>query len=253
MLSPYIQATNLSKSASIVHGFFGRQGGVSKGIYASLNVGVGSRDVAQDVQKNRSTVAQILGGDILHTVHQVHSPNVAVLQSAWQTPPQADAIVTKQKGCTIGVLTADCVPVLFADEKAGVIGCAHAGWKGALSGVIENTVAVMEEQGAHRENIFAAIGPCICQESYEVGEELRQHFLQQTGENTRYFIDGAEGKYWFDIGGYALAQCERAAIDSIEWLARDTYALEADYFSYRRTTHRKEEDYGRQVSAIALR
>lgn len=252
MTCPFRQATNLSELPRVAHGFFGRAGGVSEGLYASLNCGAGSHDTLENVQQNRHLLAQTLGAQELVSVHQIHSPSVVVWEQPWDAPPQADAIVTTQKHVAIGALTADCVPVLFADADAGVIACAHAGWKGALSGVIQNTVEAMCEQGAARANIRAAIGPCIAQDSYEVGEELRQHFLQQSRENDRFFGEGAEGKYWFDVGGYALAQCEAAGLEHTQRLALDTYMLEKDYYSYRRATHREETDYGRQVSAIAL-
>ncbi len=252
-----IQTKNLSDLSGVSHGFFTREGGVSEGIYASLNCGPGSKDDGLRVAENRARVAEAISGSKetpLCTLYQIHSPDVITLLQPWEhaDAPKADAMVTKQKNVVLGVLTADCTPVLFADAKAGVIGCAHAGWKGALSGIIRNTIEAMESLGATRANIHASIGACIAQDSYEVGEEFMQNFLQQSTENKWFFLDGAPGKYWFDLPAYVRSRLEKEAIASIGAVGEDTYMEEERYFSFRRTTHNSEADYGRQISAICL-
>lgn len=251
MTPPYCQANSL-KSSRIAHGFFGREGGVSAGIYASLNCGPGSNDEAADVLVNREKVRESLGGDVLCSLYQIHSPNVVTVSKPWQhaDAPKADAMVTNQPNIVIGVLTADCGPVLFADADAGIIGAAHAGWKGACNGVLENTLEAMVALGALRERIHAAIGPCIAQESYEVGAEMRAQFAP---EAHRFFASGAAGKFQFDLGGFNESCLQACGIGGVEWLREDTYAQESRYFSYRRTTHRAEPDYGRQISAIMVK
>ena len=240
----------------IVHGFFGREGGVSAGLYASLNCGPGSRDAAAAVTENRLRVAEALApGAALISLSQIHSPIVHTLDHA---PPQrleGDAMVTATPGLGLGILTADCAPVLLADAQAKVIGAAHAGWKGALGGVLEFTLEAMEKLGAARSRIGAAIGPCIAQENYEVGWEFRDKFLELGLRNRKFFIPspGKEGHYRFDLEGYAAHRLTAAGVASVEKMGVCTYPPENGFFSFRRTTHAGEPDYGRQVSAILLK
>lgn len=239
------------------HGFFTREGGVSKDIYASLNCGYGSNDDSECVRENRARVALKLGAEPekLLTVYQVHSPDVAVVTEPWtpDTAPQADAMVTAEPRIALGILTADCVPVLFADEKAHVIGAAHAGWKGAIGGVTDATVAAMERLGAQRERIAAAIGPCIARPSYEVNEDFRRRFEAEDPANERFFADARAGHAQFDLEAYVMHRLASAGIRRIEALGLDTYADEDRFFSYRRATHRGEPDYGRQIAIIGLK
>ena len=239
----------------VPHAFFTREGGVSKGIYASLNCGNGSRDAASDVRENRRRAASGLGfsADHLCTLYQVHSPNVVTLSTPIAPGQvQADALVTQTPGLLLGILTADCAPVLFADAQAGVVGAAHAGWKGAFTGVLENTIAAMADLGARE--IHAAIGPCISQESYEVGAEFLARFLEDSPENAAFFSpSGREGHAQFDLPGYVAHRLARAGLRHIGRIAKDTCAEEQAFFSYRRTTLRGEGDYGRQLSAIGLK
>lgn len=251
-----INATSLDQLDGVRHGFFTREGGVSGGIYASLNCGFGSDDRAENVTENRARVAGAIdvAAEALLTVYQIHSPNVVTVTEAWQPDgaPKADAMVTDRPGVALGILAADCAPVLFADPKAGVIGAAHAGWKGAFGGVVEATVAAMQELGADRRRISAAIGPCIAQQSYEVGSEFRDRFIAMTETHDRFFADGERsGHYQFDLPGFVRHRLDLAGIVAVETVARDTYADET-LFSYRRTTHRAEPDYGRNLSVIAL-
>lgn len=235
----------------IRHGFFTREGGVSEGIYASLNLGKGSSDAPTYVTENRARVAAYMGTDEanLLSCHQIHSPDVVTVNGPWQgARPEADAMVTDRKGVALGILTADCAPILFADADAGVIGAAHAGWKGAFSGVIGNTVAAMEALGASRGSIIAAIGPCIGPASYEVSDAFAAHFGQ---ENACFFRAGRQGHAYFDLPAYVLHRLENAGIRAI-WCGLDTLEDEARFFSYRRKTLRNEPDYGRQISAICL-
>ena len=241
----------------IRHGFFTRDGGVSGGFYASLNGGVGSRDAAGNVAENRARMAAALGVEParLLTAYQIHSPDVVVAETPWSSDarPRADAIVTRMRALAIGVTTADCGPVLFADPAAGVIGAAHAGWRGALAGIVEATVAAMERLGATRVNIRAAIGPMIRQANYEVGPDLIARFAAADHASNRFFCPAArDGHALFDLGGYLAARLERAGIGAVEDLGLCTYADPARFFSYRRATHRAEADYGRHVNAIAL-
>jgi len=251
-----IEAASL-KLTGIRHGFFTRDGGVSDGLYATLNGGTGSRDAAEKVAENRARMAAALGvaaGRFL-TCYQVHSPQVAVAESPWpaQARPRADAVVTRMRALAIGVTTADCGPVLLADPAGGVIGAAHAGWRGALTGVIEATVAAMEELGAARSRIRAAIGPMIRQDNYEVGPDLIARFAAEDGASRRFFKPaGRDGHALFDLAGYVATRLQRAGVTQIEDLKLCTYAEEARFFSYRRATHRGEADYGRHVNAIAL-
>jgi YfiH family protein len=247
----------LLDSPSIAHGFFGREGGVSEGLYAGLNCGPGSADNKAHVVENRARVAHALGQmpERLCTLYQIHSPNVVIVHEPYiGTPPQADAQVTNVAGITLGILTADCAPMLFADVAAGVIGAAHAGWKGAHGGVVENTVQAMEKLGAKRAHIRAVIGPCIAQTSYEVGAEFVARFTPD--EQAQFFIPsptGAAGKMHFDLPAYIVKTACAAGLQDVALLAMDTCSNDAQFFSYRRSTLRGEPGYGRQISVIALR
>jgi len=236
------------------HGFFTRRGGASSGVFEGLNCGFGSSDQAEIVATNRDRVADAMdvGKDRLVTVHQVHSADVVTLSEKPVESPRADGLVTATPGLTIAVLTADCQPVLFADREAGVIGAAHAGWKGALDGVLEATVDAMVNAGARRERIQAAIGPTISQRNYEVGEEFFERFFDEDPQNARFFINGADGKYLFDLPAYGLMRLRAAGVGQAEWIRHCTYADPARFYSYRRATHRDEADYGRLISAIRL-
>jgi YfiH family protein len=241
----------------IRHAFFTRAGGVSSGLYSSLNGGVGSRDDGGKVVENRARMAAALGVEPrrLLTAYQSHSPHVIVAQAPWTTEnrPQADAIVTRMRALAIGVTTADCGPVLLADPRAGVIGAAHAGWRGALTGVIEATLAAMERLDAARGEIRAAIGPMIRQSNYEVGPDLVGRFRSEDPASSRFFAPATrEGHAMFDLAGYIAARLKRAGAGAVEDVGLCTYADADRFFSYRRTTHRGEADYGRHVNAIAL-
>jgi YfiH family protein len=251
-----IQASSLNLP-NIRHAFFTREGGVSEGIYQSLNGGIGSRDAPENVRENRARMATALGVAATHLVscYQIHSPDVIVAEQPWtrETAPRADAIVTQMPGLAIGVSTADCGPILFADGEAGVIGAAHAGWKGALTGVLEATIKAMEKLGARRGRICAALGPMIRQPNYEVGAEFVERFVAADGANRRFFVPATRPDHaMFDLAGHIKSRLERTEIQSVEDLALCTYADPARFFSYRRTTHRGEPDYGRHVNAIAL-
>jgi polyphenol oxidase len=240
----------------VAHGFFGRTGGVSKGIFASLNCGPGSGDVRTDVIENRRRVAEVLSpGTNLLTLYQIHSAEAVEVETPWNTGegPQADAMVTNVPSLALGILTADCAPVLFADAEAGVIGAAHAGWKGALFGVTDSAIAAMERLGARRNRIAACIGPCISQANYEVGAEFRERFVDAAPSNARRFVASDRADHFrFDLEGYVAARLEAASLARMERVTACTYAREDDFFSFRRATHRGEKDYGRQVSAIVL-
>jgi YfiH family protein len=251
-----IEARSLALTG-IRHGFFTRAGGVSGGLYASLNGGIGSRDAAENVAENRARMAAGLGVEPHRflTAFQIHSPDVVIAEAPWTSDmrPRADAIVTRMRALAIGVTTADCGPVLLTDPQARVIGAAHAGWRGALAGVIEATVAAMERLGAARGQIRAAIGPMIRQSNYEVGPDLIARFAAEDRASSRFFSPAArQGHALFDLGGYIATRLKRAGIGRIEDLALCTYADPERFFSYRRTTHRAESDYGRHVNAIAL-
>jgi len=251
-----IEATSLALTG-IRHGFFTRAGGVSSGLYASLNGGVGSQDDAGKVVENRARMAAALGVEPrrLLTAYQTHSPNVVVAEAPWTTEnrPLADAIVTRMRALAIGVTTADCGPVLFAEPRAGVIGAAHAGWRGALTGVIEATIAAMERLGAAQRQIWAAIGPMIRQGNYEVGPDLVERFRAEDPASSRFFRPARRDRHaMFDLAGYIAARLKRAGISEVEDVGLCTYADPEQFFSYRRTTHRAEADYGRHVNAIAL-
>jgi polyphenol oxidase len=240
----------------VSHGFFTRDGGVSEGVYASLNGGVGSRDAPEAVAANRALAAAALGvaPERLAVPYQIHSPDAVAISEPWapSARPRCDALVTTTLGLALGVTGADCGMILF-DRRARVVGAAHAGWKGALTGVIEATVAAMERLGARRGDVVAALGPCIGRASYEVGPEFVAAFADAGEATARYFTPGRRaGRSMFDLNAYIAERAERAGVDCFEDLALDTYADEQRFFSYRRTTHRQEPDYGRLISVIVL-
>ena len=251
-----LQAASLAALPGIRHAFFTRDGGVSDGVYATLNGGIGSQDAPSNVLENRARMAAAIGvaPERLLSCYQIHSPQVVVAQQPWsyRARPHADAIVTRDPGLGIGVSTADCGPVLFADPQARVIGAAHAGWRGALAGVLEATVDAMEKLGAARSRIVAAAGPMIRQPNYEVGPELVEQFVAADRDNARFFAAGQGGRSMFDLPGYVAMRLARLSLAATDDLAVCTYADPARFFSYRRTTHRREPDYGRHVNAIAL-
>lgn len=252
-----LQALSLDTLPRIRHAFFTRTGGVSEGVYTSLNGGVGSNDAPDKVAENRARMAVALGvtPDRLITAYQIHSPDVVVADAPW-TPanrPRADAIVTRTPALAIGVSTADCGPLLFADAQARVIGATHAGWRGAFTGVIEATVAAMEALGADRANIVAALGPTISQRNYEVGPEFVARFTAADADNARFFAAAPQaGHAMFDLTGYITARVQRAGIVEFEDLGLCTYAEPERFYSFRRATHLHEPDYGRHINAIVL-
>ena len=253
-----LQASTLSALASISHAFFTREGGVSGGIYESLNGGVGSEDIAQHVTENRARMAAAIGvaPEHLITAYQVHSPDVVVAERPWPADarPRADAIVTRVPDLAIGISTADCGPVLLADVAAGVIGAAHAGWRGALTGVLEATIDAMELCGADRAVITAALGPMIRQDNYEVGPEFVARFTTEDHGSERFFKPSPRANHaLFDLAGYIAKRLTAAGVRQVEDLGRCTYAEPRIFFSYRRSVHRGERDYGRHLSAVALR
>jgi purine-nucleoside/S-methyl-5'-thioadenosine phosphorylase / adenosine deaminase len=252
-----LQARSLAALSGIRHAFFTRAGGVSDGVYASLNGGPGSDDAPGKVAENRARMAAELGvaPERLLTAYQIHSPDVVTAERPWepQQRPRADAIVTRVRGLAIGVTTADCGPVLLADDAAGVIAAAHAGWRGAATGVLEATVAAMERCGADRARIVAALGPMIRQGNYEVGPEFVARFRADDGANERFFQPSPRPDHaLFDLSGYIAARLAAAGIARVEDLGHCTYADATRFFSYRRSTHRREPDYGRHINAIAL-
>lgn len=241
---------------NVAHGFFGRKGGVSTGIYAGLNVGLGSEDAGESVIANRLMgVQSVLPGAILSRVHQFHSADVVQVDNtiSQDDPPHGDAMVTDQPNVLLGIVTADCLPVLFTDSEAGVIGAAHAGWKGAIHGVLENTIAAMEKLGAQADRISCATGPCISQKSYEVDEGFFRNFVEHAAANERFFANGKASHYQFDIEGYVAARLAAAGIRTVECLGEDTYSQPDRFFSFRRSCHMGELGYGRQLSLIGLR
>jgi YfiH family protein len=253
-----LKVASLAALDGVSHAFFTRVGGVSDGIYASLNGGPGSNDAPARVAENRARMAAALGvvTDSLVTAYQIHSPDVVTIERPWPPSerPRADAIVTRTRGLAIGVTTADCGPVLLADAAAGVIGAAHAGWRGAFTGVLEATIAAMERCGADRARIVAALGPMIRQSNYEVGPEFVARFTAERSANERFFRPAERPDHaLFDLPGYIAARLQAAGVDRVEDLGHCTYADETRFFSYRRSTHRKEADYGRHINAIALR
>lgn len=240
--------------APLRHGFFTRKGGASSGVFAGLNCGHGSSDQSEIVAINRNRVAQAMevAPDHLISVHQVHSPDVQIVTAPLAGHPRADAMASNTPGLALAILTADCQPVLLADHAAGVIGAAHAGWRGALDGVLEATLDSMETLGAARDNITAVIGPSISQAAYEVGPELLEEFLADDPDNHRFFANGTGDRYQFDLPGYGLHRLRSAGIGQVEWTRHCTYADAGRFFSYRRATHAGEADYGRLISVIRL-
>jgi YfiH family protein len=250
-----VEVIRASLLAGLPHGFLGRRGGVSGGVCAGLNVGWGSADDRAAIAENRRrAVEAVAPGGALVTVHQVHSPDAVYADAPWpdDARPQADAVVTDRPGLALGILTADCTPVLLADRGAGVIGAAHAGWRGAFAGVIESVVAAMAERGAARERIVAAVGPVIARRSYEVDEALLRRFAVADPANEAFFTPGRESHHQFDLEAYVLARLAEAGVTRAEALGLDTYSDPDRFFSYRRATHRGEATYGRQISLIAL-
>jgi len=241
---------------TISHGFFGSQGGVSTGLYASLNAGAGSGDAPEAVAENRARIVSAIGAiDQAHLLscYQHHSTDVLHVNTPQTERPKADAMVTKTTGLALAIMTADCVPILFADEDAGVIGAAHSGWKGAIGDIASNTLEAMEQLGAERPRIAAAIGPCIGQASYEVGPEFRDTFLAQNASSERFFMAGRDDRFQFDIQGFVRAQLVGAGVSRIDVIAHDTCALADQYFSNRRRNHQELPDYGRNASVIMLK
>ncbi len=250
-----IEKLTAKSLSGIPHGFLGRKGGVSTGIYAALNVALGSKDERASVIENRRRAAEaVLPGAALVRVHQIHSPDVITVTGPIDpgNPPKADAMVTKTRGLLLGISTADCVPVLFADQMAGVIGAAHSGWKGAIGGVNEAVLSAMEALGADRSRIACAIGPCIGQTSYEVDDAFFGLFAQADPANERFFGAGKAGHHQFNIEGYVASRIAAAGVKHIECLGQDTYSQPERFFSYRRTCHKDEGDYGTQISLIGL-
>lgn len=252
----FLQSPPLSPLKGVKHGFFTRKNGVSSGIYASLNCGPGSSDNPTDVQENRRRIAAAFGAEPqkLCSLYQVHGNQVVHVDASWDAAqrPKADAMVSSTPGYMLGILTADCVPVLFADAKAGVVACAHAGWKGAIGGVLEATIAAMEKLGGKSSDIHAAIGPAIGKASYEINDVFRDTFLARSEKNTVFFTPVRSGHWLFDIKGFVRSILDLQGLHAINQLENDTYIEEDAFFSYRRTTHRGEPDYGRQMSAIML-
>jgi YfiH family protein len=254
---PFVRAPEL---AGVRHAFFGRSGGVSTGIYAGLNVGLGSNDAPEAVAENRARAlaALAVGYDgpppVLVTVHQVHGSEVVLVDGPvpHEARPRADAMVTARPGLALGILAADCAPVLLADERARVIGAAHAGWRPALGGVLQRTVSAMAALGAEPGRIVAAVGPCIARRSYEVDEAFMERFLAADPGNERFFAPGRPGRYQFDLEGYAGAALAQAGVGRVGLLGLDTYSDPERFFSYRRSFHAAEGDYGRQLSVIML-
>ena len=252
-----LQALSLAKLDGLHHAFFTRAGGVSQDVYATLNGGTGSNDAPDKVAENRARMATILGvsADCLLTAYQIHSPDVVVVEEPWthEQRPRADAIVTRVARLAIGVSTADCGPLLFADAQARVIGAAHAGWRGALTGVIEATVAAMETLGANRARIVAALGPTISQPNYEVGPEFVAGFTGEDADNARFFAASPRaGHAMFDLPDYIADRVQRAGIVEFEDLGLCTYAEPERFYSFRRATHLHDPDYGRHINAIVL-
>lgn len=243
-----------SDSLSPRHGFFTRKGGASSGIFAGLNCGTGSTDLAEAVSINRARVGAAMGAseDALMSVTQVHSAEAITLTGPLTTRPRADAMVTATPGLVLTVLTADCQPVLFADAEAGVIGAAHAGWRGARDGILEATVDAMEALGARRAQIHAVIGPTISQAVYEVGPEFYESFTEDDPASRRFFVPGKADRFLFDLPGYGLWRLRNAGVGEAEWTRHCTYRDPERFYSFRRTTHAGEADYGRLISAIRL-
>lgn len=239
----------------VPHGFLTRSGGISSGVFAGLNCGLGSGDDPAAILENRRRAGEaVLPGAQVVGVYQVHSPDCVAVTAPWgnDARPHADALVTNRKGLLLAVLTADCAPVLLADHEAGVVGAAHAGWKGAMEGVTDTTIAAMESLGANRSQIRAAIGPCISQSSYEVDEGFRVRFLEECAANGTFFEPGRPGHWQFGLESYVATRLERAGIGTVERAGLDTCSQEDRFYSFRRATHRGECAYGRQISLIGL-
>jgi hypothetical protein len=236
------------------HGFFGREGGASSGIFAGLNCGQGSTDQAEAVTINRARVAQSMGveAEALVGVHQVHSADVVTVEGPIPVRPRADAMVTRVPGLALSILTADCQPALFADREAGVIGAAHAGWKGTVNGILEATLDAMEQLGARRDRTVVVIGPTISQRAYEVGPEFMDALLAEDPSAARFFANGQGDRLLFDLPGYGLRRLRDAGVAEAEWTRHCTYSDPRRFFSYRRSVHGREADYGRLIAAIRL-
>lgn len=241
--------------AGAAHGFLGRKGGVSEGVVAGLNVSFSEDDPACTAENRRRAVAAVLPGARLACCYQVHSADAVTVAEPWDDDarPHADALVTDQPDILLGILTADCAPVLFHDPRAGVVGAAHAGWKGAIGGVTDATVVAMEALGARRDDIAAVVGPCIAQRSYEVDDGFERRFLEADAANQRFFRAGRPGRAWFDLEGYVAERLRAAGVGKVAMLGEDTYAQGERFYSFRRATHRSEASYGRQISVIGLR
>ena len=248
-----LQILTADSLAPLRHGFFTRKGGASSGIFKGLNCGFGSSDQKDVVAVNRTRVAEAMDvtPDHLVTVHQYHSADVITVEGPLDGVSKADAMVTATPGVALGILTADCQPVLFADHEAGVIGAAHAGWGGAIGGVLEAAIDAMEALGANRQSIKAVIGPCISQAAYEVGPEFLDRFVDDDPDNTRFFASGKDDRYQFDLPSYGLHRLRNAGVEA-EWTRHCTYSDEARFYSYRRSIHKLEGDYGRLISTIRL-
>lgn len=249
-----LEILTADRLAPLRHGFFTRRGGASSGIFTGLNCGQGSSDQQEIVAINRARVAAAMEvkPERLQNVHQVHSADVITLKAPLSERPRADAMVTRVPGIALAVLTADCQPVLFADAEAGVIGVAHAGWRGTLDGVLEATVEAMIALGATRKSIAAVIGPSISQDAYEVGPDFMASFVAEDADNAQFFVPGAEGRMQFDLPGFGLSRLHRAGVGHAGWTGHCTYGDENRFYSYRRTTHRGEADYGRLIASIRL-
>jgi YfiH family protein len=250
-----LHAECLSACRGVAHGFFTRHGGVSKDVYASLNCGIGSRDEPAAVRENRRRVVTHFAAECLVSCCQVHGTSVVAVERAWSDfeRPQCDAMVTAAQGRVLGVLTADCAPVLLADPVAGVIGAVHAGWRGALNGVLEAAITAMEGLGSKTERMRAAVGPCIGPSAYEVGWDFEREFLQRDTASAHFFTSSnPSSRPHFDLSGYVTHRLRRAGIVHPDQLAACTFTVDGDFFSYRRSQVRKEADYGRQISAIVL-
>lgn len=256
MSAPPHLVSPLLAQAGVRHGFFGREGGVSTGLFRSLNTGRGSSDEAGAVDENRARCAAVLGvaPDRLLTLYQIHSPDVLVIREPWGgAPPKADAMITDRPGLALGVLAADCMPFLLADPEAGVIGATHAGWRGALAGVLDTTIAAMTRLGARPDRMIAALGPCLRQPNFEVGLDLVEAFVERHPESKRFFAPGAAAdKRLFDLAGFGRWRLAEAGVDRLDDLGQCTLGAPERYFSYRESRRRGEDDYGRNLSAIAL-
>ena len=254
---PVIRSETLTMFTGIEHGFFTRKGGVSTGIYTSLNCGYGSDDKIENIKENRRRVCKSMKVDMtnLVSVDQVHGNNVVLVNKPWEKSlnPKADGMVSNKKGIALSILTADCAPVLFGDAKSGVIGACHAGWRGALGGIIESTILRMERLGSQRSDIIAAIGPCIGQRSYQVGKDLKDKFLNEDPNYSVFFIKDDEKHFLFSLSDFIKSMTERSEIADCKVIHRDSYEETETFFSYRKSKIKNNDDYGRCISAIALR